>query len=100
MMKDNARVFLALFKVLNVDPHDFCYKFGTGRLFRDGEICTILCEKQIDVISSIQRGVELLKSFSGISIDEMKKKKWITRSTIGVAKKIHECYSNNVWNLK
>ena len=95
-MKDNGLIFLALVKVFNIDINDFRYRFTTGRLMRDGEICRIINEKMQDAICSMYRGFDLAKSFEDISIEELKTKNWLNRNTIAKAKKIKECYDNNI----
>lgn len=76
---------------LGVDMQDFWWKFKTGRCFKDYQIMVELgCGKLSDAYQEIIRYMDMYRNIAKEDINELRRKKWITKDTEKKANKIIE----------
>ena len=84
------QILLSLESVCNVNIRDFAYKMTTGRLLNDYDIMKELGASTLsDAFSEINRYTRTYRGMlKEASMSELKKKGWITPTSIAKAKRI------------
>jgi len=99
------RIFLTMEKVYSRNILDFRYKFASSRLWRDGEILSLIYKEfgisntKATLSEKLNEYINSWEFLKNASLKELEEKGWITDELRKFTLKIIDCYENNYLDL-